>query len=156
MHAFQQIRLSARNILRSLILVIFTLVSGAAIAGEINDEGGVAIQGYDPVAYFTDGKPVEGDPKFTSKYKGAIFQFASAAHRDSFKANPAKYAPQFGGYCAYAAASGSKASVNPEAFTVVNNKLYLNYSKPVRYVWSLDTQTNIVKAEQNWPKISKQ
>ncbi len=139
----------------SLLLVAGLGTSSSLMAGEFFDEGGAAIRGYDAVAYFTDNKPVQGKPEFSTKYKGATFQFASAAHRDTFAANPEKYAPQFGGFCSYAAALGKKASVDPAAFSVVNNKLYLNYSKQVQVKWNEDVPGYIQKANNNWPTVSK-
>ncbi len=117
---------------------------------------GVAIKGYDPVAFFTDGKPLKGDAKFAHEWNGATWHFASAAHRDAFKASPEKYAPQFGGYCAWAVSQNSTASVDPEnAWKLVDGKLYLNYSRDVQKKWETDIPGNIAKAEQNWPKLLK-
>jgi YHS domain-containing protein len=116
---------------------------------------GVAIKGYDPVAYFTDGKPVKGDADFSHGWNGAEWRFASAAHRDLFKADPSKYAPQFGGYCAWAVSRGYTAGIDPDAWKIVNNRLYLNYSAKVQSQWAEDISGNIAKAEENWPKIIK-
>lgn len=138
-----------------VVLVILTL-SAAASAGSVNQSvGGIALQGYDPVAYFTENKAVKGSDQFHTQYQGATYRFESAANRDAFAANPAKYAPQYGGYCAYGVASGHKAAIDPEAFTVVNDKLYLNYNKVVRFLWKRDVPGNITKADQNWPEVSK-
>jgi len=114
---------------------------------------GLAIAGYDPVAYFTDGKPVEGSSDFTTKWQGATWRFASAAHRDQFVADPARYAPQYGGYCAWAVSQNKTASIDPEAWKIVDGKLYLNYSKDVQAKWEKDVPGNIVKADANWPKL---
>ncbi|MBW8782226.1 MAG: YHS domain protein [Verrucomicrobia bacterium] len=116
---------------------------------------GVAIKGYDPVAYFTDAKPVKGDSDFSFNWNGAEWRFASAAHRDAFKADPVKYAPQYGGYCAWAVSRGYTAGIDPEAWKIVNGRLYLNYSLKVQAQWSADIPGNIAKAEENWPKILK-
>jgi YHS domain-containing protein len=117
-----------------LLLTLLTLSAAAsaadtapAIAAAINRTGGVALRGYDPVAYFTENKAVQGSDQFTTQYQGATYKFESAADRDAFVANPAKYSPQYGGYCAYGVAHGDKADVDPDAFTVVNGKLYMNY-----------------------------
>jgi YHS domain-containing protein len=91
----------------------------------------VAVSGYDPVAYFTDGKPVKGNAKFATNYKGAEFRFASANHLAAFKANPAKYAPQYGGYCAWAVSQGYTASADPSVWKIVGGKLYLNYNQEI-------------------------
>ena len=99
---------------------------------------GTAIEGTDPVAYFTQSKPVEGSRKFSYEWKGATWRFVSAKNRDLFKANPGKYAPQFGGWCAFAVSRGYTASIDPEAWSIVGGKLYLNYSLSVRDQWSED------------------
>jgi len=113
---------------------------------------GVAAGGYDVVAYFA-GKPVEGSKEFTSEHSGATYRFASAANRDAFAANPARYAPQYGGYCAWAVAKGYTAKGDPEAWSVEGGKLYLNYSKSVRSDWLKDVAGNVVKGDSNWPKV---
>lgn len=114
---------------------------------------GLAIQGYDPVAYFTDEKPVEGAKEFEQVWNGATWRFASAEHRDLFAKDPAKYAPQFGGYCAWAVSRGYTAGVDPTAWKIVNGRLYLNYNAKVQKQWEEDVPGNITKAEENWPKI---
>ena len=116
-------------------------------------EGGIAINGYDPVAYFTDAKPVEGSAEFTSEYMGATFQFASAENRDTFAADPEAYAPQYGGYCAYAVSKGYTATTSPNAWTVHDGKLYLNFNKAVRALWSRDIPGNIELGDGNWPRV---
>ncbi len=116
-------------------------------------EGGVAINGYDPVAYFTDSAPVEGSADFTAIYEGATFHFASAANRDLFAADPVAYAPQYGGYCAYAVSRGATASTSPNAWTVYEGKLYLNFNRTVRALWSRDVPGNVAAADANWPKV---
>lgn len=113
---------------------------------------GVAAGGYDVVAYFA-GKPAEGSREFASEYNGATYRFASAANRDAFAANPARYAPQYGGYCAWAVANGYTAKGDPEAWSVEGGKLYLNYSKSVRSDWLKDVPGNIAKGDANWPKV---
>jgi hypothetical protein len=117
---------------------------------------GVAIEGTDPVAYFTQGKPVEGSSDFTVEWGGARWRFVSARNRDLFKASPGKYAPQFGGWCAWAVSQGYTASIDPEAWTIVAGKLYLNYSKSVQAQWSADIPGNIAKGEANWPRLRKE
>lgn len=125
-----------------------------ARAEKMNLTNGLAIEGHDPVAYFTENRPVRGDADFTSQYNGATYRFASAANRDTFIANPAKYAPKYGGYCAYAVSQGYTAPIDPAAFSVVNGALYLNYSKRVRKIWNRDIPGNIKAADENWPKLS--
>jgi YHS domain-containing protein len=114
---------------------------------------GLAIKGYDPVAYFTDAKAVEGDAKFTFEWEGAKWRFASAEHRDAFSEDPGRYAPQFGGYCAWAVSQNYTADIDPEAWKIVDGKLYLNYNKEVQQTWEKDTPGNITKGEANWPKL---
>ena len=113
----------------------------------------VAVSGYDPVAYFTDGRPVEGSKAYTATWKGAEYRFASAANRDRFKADPARYAPQYGGYCAWAVSQGYTASADPRVWKVVNGKLYLNYNAEVGRTWSADIPGNIAKGDANWPRV---
>ncbi|MEM7173012.1 MAG: YHS domain-containing (seleno)protein [Pseudomonadota bacterium] len=113
----------------------------------------VGASGYDVVAYFTEGKPVEGSDAFTADYNGAEWHFSSAENRDAFAADPAKYAPQYGGYCAYAVSQGYTASTVPEAWKIVDGKLYLNYSLSVRDLWEEDIPGNIAAADGNWPKV---
>ncbi len=115
--------------------------------------GNVAIEGYDPVAYFTDSKPVEGKSDFSYEWQGASWHFASAEHRDLFAKEPEKYAPQYGGYCAYAVSQGSTAGIDPEAWTVHEGKLYLNYDKKIQAKWTADMASYIDKADANWPKM---
>lgn len=114
---------------------------------------GTAIDGTDPVAYFTVGKPVEGSSDFTHEWNDATWRFASAENRDLFAANPEKYAPQYGGYCAWAVSQGYTASTDPEAWKIVDGKLYLNYSKSVQSTWEQDVPGNISAADVNWPSV---
>lgn len=115
----------------------------------------VAVNGYDPVAYFTMGKPVEGKSDFEYEWNGATWRFANQQDLDAFKAMPEKYAPQYGGYCAWAVSQGATASSDPTAWTIVDGKLYLNYSVGVKRKWSEDIPGNIAKANSNWPKVLK-
>jgi len=116
-------------------------------------QSGVAIQGYDPVAFFTNGKPVKGDAKFVSKRDGAIYLFASKEHKDLFNANPAKYEPVFGGYCAYGVSRDRLVEIDVDAFQIVDGKLLLQYSKGVRDDFNQDTQGNLARANANWPGL---
>jgi hypothetical protein len=113
----------------------------------------LAVGGYDPVAYFTEGKPVKGDKQFTLKHEGAEWRFVSAANRDAFVADPAKYAPQYGGYCAWAVSQGYTASGDPKYWKIVGGKLYLNYDADVQKKWEKDIPGFIVKADHNWPAV---
>lgn len=116
-------------------------------------ENGVAVGGYDPVAYFTEKKPVKGSNEFTARYDGVTWRFSSEANRDEFLSNPNRYAPQFGGYCAWAVANGYTAKGDPNAWSVVDGRLYLNYSTSVRQQWSQDIPGNISKGNANWPGV---
>ncbi len=130
-----------------------------ATAGNIWFEGGVfgsaAIRGYDVVAYFTQGKPVEGKSDYSHKWNNTSWRFASAAHRDLFAANPEKYAPQYGGWCAWAVSQGYTASIDPAAWRIVDGKLYLNYSKSVQSQWAQDIPGLISKGNTNWPGLKQ-
>jgi hypothetical protein len=126
-----------------------------ASAGEFFEPGGVANRGYDVVAYFKDNKAVVGTPNFTATHAGSVFNFASAANRDAFVASPERYAPQYRGFCAYAAALGHKAPVDPEVFTIHNGKLYLNFNRPTETLWRKDIASYIAKADKNWPEVAK-
>lgn len=113
----------------------------------------IAVSGYDPVAYFLSGRPVKGSSSYKTMYKGAEFRFASAANLAKFKANPAAYAPQYGGYCAWAISQGYTASGDPTVWKIVNGKLYLNYNREVGERWGKDIPGHIRSANINWPKI---
>lgn len=142
----------------ALILTACFLFSHSSLvfAAQFFERNGLAIDGHDPVAYFTEQKPVKGSPEFHVEFEGATFQFASAAHRDAFGANPSKYAPRYGGYCAYGMAKGYKAKVDPEAFSVVHGTLYLNYSDAIRTRWLSDVPGHIQQADANWPEVQAQ
>lgn len=115
--------------------------------------GGLAIEGYDPVAYFEEGRPVEGKKSFTHEWNDATWRFASAENRDRFAADPERYAPQYGGYCAWAVAQGKTAGIDPDAWKIVDGKLYLNYNKKIQVQWEEDVPGNIAKGDANWPKL---
>ena len=115
-------------------------------------EDGVAIGGYDPVAYFEDGGPAEGSAEHTAEWHGATWRFASAEHKNAFEADPEKYAPQYGGYCAWALGEkDSLAPIDPTVWTVVGDKLYLNYDRGVQEKWLADRDALIERADENWP-----
>lgn len=113
----------------------------------------LAIAGYDAVAYFTQGRPVRGSKAFSTEYKGAQWRFSSAANLARFEADPTAYAPQYGGYCAFAVAQGETASAQPDLWTIHEGKLYLNYSRSVNQVWKTDMETLIEQADANWPEL---
>lgn len=153
-------RTNARNLTRfaslfALLCAFFAGAQSAAALDPINQTtfGGVAIDGWDPVAYFTDGKPVEGSKAFSFEWNGATWRFASAAHRDLFAAAPERYAPQYGGYCAWAVSQGYTADIDPEAWRIEGGRLFLNYSLDVQKKWAADIPGNIAKGDANWPKL---
>ena len=113
----------------------------------------LAVSGYDPVAYFNEGKPVEGSGEHEYEWNGATWRFSSAENMNSFRSNPQAYAPQYGGYCAWAVSQGYTASSDPQAWRIVDGKLYLNYSAGVQKTWEQDIPGFIVKADTNWPKV---
>jgi YHS domain-containing protein len=115
-----------------------------------------AINGYDTVAYFTEGKPVKGQDSFVHSWKGATWKFASQANLDRFKADPEQYAPQYGGYCAYGVAKGNLVKVEPEQFTVLDGKLYLNFDADVQKLWLKDPQGFNKTADVKFPQLLAQ
>lgn len=114
----------------------------------------VALGGYDAVAYFTDGTPTEGAVTISHHWNGANWLFSSAENRDQFAANPETYAPQFDGYCAYAAALGYIAPGDPTVWAVVDDRLYLNVHERAAELWQQDRDANIASAEENWPRLN--
>ena len=116
---------------------------------------GVALEGYDPVAYFTDGKPVKGSPQFTASYQSATYQFASAEQEQLFEKSPAKYEPQFGGFCGYAASIDKLAPVEVEYFEVLHDRLILQHNKKAWDLWDKDIEGNLKKADATWPTLSQ-
>lgn len=113
----------------------------------------LAVQGYDPVAYFTVGAPVKGSPEFSLEHKGATWRFSSAENLEKFKADPASFEPQYGGHCAWAVSKGYTARGNAQNWKIVDGKLYLNYNDKVQKDWSSDIPGNIAKADSEWPKV---
>ena len=131
------------------------LVSRPLLAAEkVFARSGTAIRGYDPVAYHLESAPVKGDSQFSLDWKGHEWRFKSAANRDLFAADPEKYAPAYNGFCAYAASKGYIAPTVPQAWTIRNGKLYLNYSLSVRKTWLEDVDANIAAGDANWPKLA--
>jgi len=116
-------------------------------------ENGVAIRGTDPVAYFQQSKPVPGNSQYIYEWMNATWQFASAKNRDLFASNPEKYAPQYGGFCSWAVSQGYTAPTEPDAWKIVDGKLYLNFNRKVQKSWEKDIPGNIAKADRNWPGV---
>lgn len=136
-------------------LALMAATMNLAVAGEFNEIDGVAIRGYDPVAYIAEQKAIAGKVEFTGVYKGSSFRFKDSANREAFLANPEKYAPQFGGYCAFGVSRGYKADTAPDAFSIVDGKLFLNYNGEVKAMWTKDRDALVGKAEANWPTVAK-
>ena len=141
---------------KAISIFVFVLLLTPAFAQEIFSISNEAIQGYDPVAYFKESKPVKGKKELVYVWKGANWHFSSVQNLSDFKSNPEKYVPQYGGYCAYGTAEGHKAPTSADAWTVVDEKLYLNYNTEVRKAWSDDKKRFIKKADANWPEVKKQ
>lgn len=139
------------TMISGIMLFVFTHLF--AQKSEVFISSGAAIRGYDAVAYFKQGKPVKGNKDFSVSWKDATWYFSSRENLDAFKADPEKYAPQYGGYCAYGLSEGHKATTEPDAWTIIDGKLYLNYNKEVKTLWSKDRENNIQKADKNWPQL---
>jgi len=130
-------------------------IARPAMAAEpmVFSEGGIAIRGADPVAYFTEGAPVIGAAEHAVMWNGTTWHFANTANMEAFMANPEAYAPQYGGYCAWAVSQGYTASIVPEAWTIHEGKLYLNFSRGVQRRWERDISGHIAAADANWPSV---
>src|SRR5512146_2469075 len=148
-----------KSLLRTIAMVaVVALFASTAVAGSlVNVAGasGIAVGGYDTVAFFTDGKATPGDPGVSSAYKGATYLFASRAHKSLFDANPEKYVPQFGGFCAYGAALGALFPVDISTWQIRDGKLYLNLNPDILKEFNKDPKGFIAKAEKNWPSLVK-
>lgn len=131
----------------------FSTRSAMAATPSIYAEDGIAVDGTDVVGYFTQNAPVAGDANITHDYMGATWRFSSTENRDLFAADPEKYAPQYGGYCAFAVSQGYTASTIPEAWSIVDDKLYLNFSRRVQRRWERDIPGHIAAADANWPSV---
>jgi len=146
---FLDIRIAVVTVLMLAALAV------SASAKELNnlDGNGVALQGYDPVAFFTDNRPVRGDQQFQTQYRGATYYFTSAEHKATFDKEPAKYEPQFGGFCAYGASRGKTVPIKIEAWQIVNGRLLMQYNLDVKGKFNSDPQGNLNKADKNWPGL---
>lgn len=140
---------------KSIITLIFLLIKISSFAqnSDIFYTSDGAIKGYDPVAYFKEGKAIKGKNEFSYLWKEAKWFFLSKENLKVFQENPEKYAPQYGGYCAYGLSENHKSPTNPDAFTIVNDKLYLNYSSKVKDLWLKNKETRIIKADSLWTII---
>ena len=139
-----------------ILLPALLLLAGTVGAGETLQYATAngAIDGYDPVAYFTDGAAKRGSPDITTEWNGAMWRFTSTAHRDAFMENPEKYAPQFGGFCALGMAHGGDVPTNPEAWTIWEDKLYLNMIKEVSITWRYNPDKLIERADLKWAAMN--
>jgi len=153
----------ARFLPAALLLVGLALTACAARDGvsqtepiaAINVERGLALKGHDAVAYFTAHKPVPGVAAFSHRWHGVTWQFATAAHRDAFAATPERYAPQYGGYCAFAISRGLIADIDPQAWAIEGGRLYLNNNAFAHQLWDADRPGNIAAGDRNWPRVPK-
>lgn len=141
-----------------IFCLFFVLTAGQSVgaADPVFQNGGVAVGGYDVVSYHRMQNPVEGSPELTHEWNGVTWQFADETNHRLFAADPEKFAPRYGGYCAYALARGALAPTDPEAWTIYHGKLYLNFSRSVREKWLADVANHVVKADGNWPQILDQ
>lgn len=145
-----------RSLMTAATVVLLGLNVSARDDERVNrSRNGLGLKGYDPVVYFMEARAAQGSASFEYQYQATRYRFVNAANRDLFAANPGRYVPQYGGFCAYAVSRGYTADIDPEAWAVVDGKLYLNYSKRVRGLWQEDVQGNIRKADANWPELRK-
>lgn len=154
-----------RRLGAALIAVAISVVAHASFAATaeqikarapvaaLNVKDGVAVKGYDPVAYFNDGKPVKGSPEHIFKWQGATWQFVSEEHRAAFMREPTKYAPQYGGYCAFAISKGAIVDIDPNQWKIFNGRLYLNNNPVALTLWSHDPEGHIKQGDANWHLI---
>ena len=138
----------------TLAVPIGTRLMAQAPAPAVNAEDGIAVRGTDVVAYFTEGRAVAGSSVFTHDWRGATWRFASAANRDLFAADPDRYAPAYGGFCAFAVSEGYTAPIDPAAWRIVDGRLYLNYDRSVQRRWERDIPGRVARADANWPRLS--
>ena len=140
----------------SLLLLAVSAVSAKDLVDPVfKNNRGEAAGGYDVVSYFESGKPAKGAQAHAAEWNGARWLFATAAHREQFLAQPEKFAPQFGGYCAWAVGHNYTASSDPEAWTIRDGKLYLNYNQDVQKKWTPEAASWIQKGEVNWPRLHR-
>lgn len=144
--------------MKKYLLILFTVIALTPAFSQTKtllnlEKEGVAIQGYDPVAYFTEKKPVKGKPEVYATYKGALYYFATKENKNMFLKEPSKYEPEFGGYCAYGVSKGKLVEIDPAAFQIVNDRLLLQYSLKIRDDFNKDTDGNLTKAKSNWPGL---
>jgi YHS domain-containing protein len=137
------------------VFIVLTAIAYADTVKPVNVKEGIAIRGYDAVAYFKVSKRVQGNEQYQHTWNGATWYFSSEANRDAFAKDPEKYAPQFGGYCAYAASRDYIYDADPNFWKIVDGKLYLNFNGDAKKEWEKDIPTNIKKGNENWPDLMK-
>ena len=142
-----------KSMILSLLICVSVLSHVGAQKSPVFVKNNAAIGGYDPVAFFFEGKPVMGKPEFSFQYQSATWRFSSRSNLDAFKKSPEKFAPQFGGYCAFGMADGHKAPTEPDTWTIVDGKLYFNYNADVKKLWVKKQGAYIIQANQNWPRL---
>ncbi len=153
--------MKTQSTIRRIVQFALLLVLGLGFSGHLHaqaknlDKTGRALQGYDPVAFFTEGKPVKGQAEIYSTVNGANYFFANAANKAAFDKEPAKYEPQFGGFCAYGVSKGDLVKIEVDAFQIVDGRLLLQYDKSIRDKFNKDTNGNLKIADANWPTVSK-
>lgn len=141
------------KLLLGILVASLLLPALASADGMIYEEDGVALGGTDPVSYFELGEPLQGTEDYSHQWHDAVWYFASAEHRDMFTENPEAYAPQYGGWCAWAAARGYTATTVPDAWKIVDGKLYLNFSQSIHRRWASNIEAYIAAADDHWPDI---
>lgn len=141
-----------KPVLSSIFAVLLAVAAVPAWAGDVTHST-PGISGYDPVAYFTDGKPMKGSGYHVAEYQGVTYAFATKDHKEMFEANPGKYVPAYGGFCAYGVAVGKKFVSDPEAWKIVQGTLYLNLDKNIQNKWAKDIPGYIQQADSNWKTI---
>ncbi len=137
----------------SFVLILVAYGSGHGQTVQVFNTNGVAIRGYDAVAYFVDKAAVQGSKDFSFNWQEVEWHFKDQKNLEAFKSNPEKYAPQFGGYCAYGVSENHKSPTDPKAFTIVDDKLYLNYNAKVKELWVVDIPGKISLGEKNWVEL---
>jgi hypothetical protein len=150
------ITIGRRFVLGAVATALATPLARPLAAQQINAPRGLMLQGYDVVAYFADGRPVRGSSSYVHRWQNAEWRFASAEHRDAFAANPERYVPQYGGFCAYGVAQGYRVDVDPTAWRIVDGRLYLNYDHSVQRTWAQDIPGYVRQADQNWTRLRDQ
>ena len=146
-----------RLLMKQLLIIAVVFISTSSIVqaqkSPVYAPNGIALEGYDAVAFFTQSKPVKGSASFSYNWEGAKWLFADKADLEKFRESPTKFAPQYGGYCAYGVSQGHKAPVQTDTWTILNNKLYFNYNSKVKETWVKNQSEYIDQANKKWPSV---